>query len=147
MPHMSEPDLNRTILVVVGATLRGEEMDRPLAYRIADEAAKRLPAESGWRALVVSDILYLNDKDLADCPVISLGGPGVNSLSAVLFRELPSVLAIDQTLLIQMDPNLDDRRCCLWGLNHDQTVEAVDLFIKLHLDHFLRGVTGTAAEN
>jgi hypothetical protein len=144
---MPEPDLSRTILIVVGASLRGEEMDRPLGYRIAEEITKRLPADSGWRAVVISDILYLNDKDLADCPVVSLGGPGVNSLSAVLFRELPSVLAIDETLLIQMDADLEDRRCCLWGMDHDQTVEAVDLFIKLHLDHYVRGVTGHTADS
>jgi hypothetical protein len=67
----------------------------------------------------------------------------VNHLSGLLFRELPSVLAIDNVLLIQMDIELMDHRCCLWGMDHDQTVEALELFLtRGYLDQFLAGVTG-----
>lgn len=143
IPTMPELNLDRTILVVTGAVLRAEEMDRALAYRIADEITRRVGPHSDWRPLVISDVLYLNDQQLAGCPTISIGGPGVNNLSAVLLRELPPTLAIDNTLIVQMDPDLNDKRCCLWGMDHDQTVEAVELFLKIgHLDHFLAGVTG-----
>ena len=143
---MSPDALDRTILVVVGASLRAEEMDRPLGYRLADEIKRRLGDGSDWSPLVISDVLYVNDKSLACCPVISLGGPGVNHLSSLLFRELPSVLSIDNVLILQMDVDLVDHRCCLWGMDHDQTVEALDLFIKRgHLDYFLNGVTAAKA--
>jgi hypothetical protein len=142
---MPESDLNQFILIVVGASLRGESADRPLAYRLAGEIEKRLGAESPWKPLVISDVLYINDKKLARLPAISVGGPGVNHLSALLFQELSSVLTIDNVLIIQMDLELADLRCCLWGMDHDQTVEALDMFLKRgYLDRFLEGVANKA---
>ena len=130
------------ILVVAGVSLRAEEMDRPLAYRLADEIRERLGPDPAYSVLVVSDVLYLNDEALAACPIISIGGPGVNNLSAVLFRELSSVLVVDNVLIIQMDVKLADLRCCLWGVDHERTVEALEIFLKRgHLDHFLQGAT------
>jgi hypothetical protein len=138
---MTHTDLNHLLLIVTGASLRGEAADRALAYRLADEINKRLGSESLWEPLVISDVLYLNENELSSQPVISVGGPGVNHLSALLFRELPSVMTIDNTLIIQMDIELEDHRCCLWGMNHEQTVEALDLFLaRGYLDRFLDGV-------
>lgn len=142
MPSMAEINLGRTIFVVTGLTLRAEEADRPLAYRLAQEITRRVPEGSPWRPLVISDVLFLNDKRLARCPVISIGGPGVNKLSAVVFQELACVLAVDNTLIIQMDLDMNDLRCCLWGMDHDQTVQALELFLSRgYLDHFLGGLT------
>jgi hypothetical protein len=139
---MEQTDLEHVIFVVAGASLKGEAMDRPLAYRLAAEIDKKLGEDSPWKSLVISDVLYMNDERLAAQPTISVGGPGVNHLSALLFRELPSVLAIDNVLIIQMDIELNDLRCCLWGMNHEQTVEALDLLFKRgYLDRFLEGVT------
>lgn len=135
---MTEDELQDLILVVVGASLRAEEMDRPLAQRIVEGIRERLGPDDPWRPLIITDLLYLNDERLADLPVISIGGPGVNNLSAILFRELPSVLTIDNVLIIQMDIEGDDRRSCLWGMDHDQTVESLALFLgRGHLDHYL----------
>ncbi len=140
---MPETDLEHVILVVVGASLRAERMDRPLGYRLAEEISRRLGDGSVHRPLVITDVLYLNDECLQRCPTISIGGPGVNGLSAVLFRELPSALAIDNVLIIQMDVELDDHRCCVWGMDHEQTVQALDLFLdRGHLERFLEGVNG-----
>jgi hypothetical protein len=139
---MSETDLGHLVFVVAGASLKGEAMDRPLAYRLAGEIARRLGPDTPWKPLVVSDILYINEEKLASQPTISVGGPGVNHLSGLLFRELSSVLTIDNVLVIQMDIELKDLRCCLWGMNHEQTVEALDLFLKRgYLDRFLEGIT------
>jgi len=139
---MSHTDLGHLILIVAGASLRGESVDRALAYRLAAEIQQRLGPDSPWRPLVISDVLYLNDKDLARQPVISIGGPGVNHLSALLFQELPSVMTIDNALIIQMDIDLADLRCSLWGMDHERTVEALDLFLSRgYLDRFLEGIT------
>lgn len=133
--------LQHKILIVCGATLRAEEMDRRLAYRIADEVSARLQPPAEWQPLVISDILYLNDSHLSAGPLICIGGPGVNSLSGILYHELPSVLTIDNTLIIQMDPDGRDLRCCLWGMDHEQTVRALELFLERgHLDYFLEQV-------
>lgn len=138
---MPTDGLDHTILIVIGASLRAEAMDRPLGYRLADQIERRLGADSPWRPLVISDVLYINDAKLAACPTISIGGPGVNHLSALLFRELPSALAVDNVLIIQMDVELSDLRCCVWGMDHEQTVQALDLFISRgYLDQYLAAV-------
>ncbi len=138
---MADYDLDTLILIVTGSTLRAEDKDRPLAQQLAAEIATRLPDGSGWRCLIVSDLYYINNEDLHSCPTISLGGPGVNHLSAVLFRELPPALAVDNVLLIQMDVTMQDMRAAVWGLNHETTVEALRTFIeKGHLERYVAGV-------
>lgn len=144
---MAEYDLDRLVLVVTGSTLRAEDADRPLANRLAEEVRKRLPAESGWRCVVISDVYYINDEDLRDCPVISIGGPGVNHLAGVFLRELSAALAIDGVLLIQMDVALEDLRASIWGMDHEKTVEALNTFIgKGYLDRFVQGVLRQSGE-
>lgn len=138
-------DHEHLILIVIGASLRAEHMDRPMGYRLADEIRARLGPDSLYRPLVVSDLLYVNEPKLDTYPTISIGGPGVNHLSALMFRELPSVLTVDNVLIIQMDADLKDLRCCLWGMDHEQTVECFKLFLdRGYLDHFLGGVTSQA---
>ncbi len=141
---MAELDLEQTILIVVGISLRAEKKDRVLAYRLSEEAQRLLEqAESAWQTRVITDVLYLNTSQLTALPTISFGGPGVNKLSGMLYEELPYALAIDHTLLIQMDVDMNDQRCCIWGMDHDLTVEALDLFIQRgYLVRYLQGVTG-----
>ena len=80
-------------------------------------------------------------------PVISVGGPGVNALSAQLSDELPTPVAIEDTLVVQMDLEMNDPRCAVWGMNHLDTVRAVDLFIaKGYLNIFVDGVIGKLNE-
>jgi hypothetical protein len=134
-------DVDKLILIVTGSTVRAEDKDRPLANRLARAIRRRLPPGSAWKVVVISDLYYLNNDDLHDCPMISVGGPGVNHCSQVLYRELPAVLAVEHVLLIQMDVGLEDLRICLWGMDHDTTVEALQTFVrKGYLDRYLAGV-------
>lgn len=143
---MAEYDLDKMILVVVGTTIRAEDKDRPLANRLAATICDRLPADPAWRCMVVSDVYYINNEDLQPCPTISFGGPGVNHLSRILFHELPSALAVDGVLLIQMDMEMKDHRVCIWGTNHETTVEALETFLeKGYLDRYLSGVLAADA--
>lgn len=143
---MTDYDLDYLILIVTGTTLRAEDKDRPLAYRVVDAIHERLPADSRWRPLVISDVYYVNQPALHDCPAISIGGPGVNRLTQILYGELSVVLAVDHVFSIQMDVGTDDHRAVVWGMNHDTTVEAIETFIeKGHLDRFLAGVRGLEA--
>lgn len=135
---MADYDLDSLILIVTGSTLRAEDKDRPLAYALAGEVRKRLPEGSSWQCLVISDLHYINAEELHECPLICVGGPGVNHLAAVLFRELPPALAVDRVLLIQMDVECKDLRTSLWGMDHETTVEALQTFVqKGYLDRFL----------
>ncbi len=140
-----EYDLDNLILIVTGSSLRAEDKDRPLAYALAAEIKKRLPEGSSWRSLVIGDLHYINTEELHECPLVCIGGPGVNHLANVLLRELPPVLAVDRVLLIQMDLEMKDLRTCIWGMDYDTTVDAVQTFIqKGYLDRFLKGVLSSS---
>jgi hypothetical protein len=136
----SEEHPVNTVFVVTGASLRAESMDRPLAYRVKAAIDEHIDDDGldDWECVVISDVWYLNHDRFAGLPTISIGGPGVNALSAYLYERLPSTLAIDNVLIIQMDLTFEDKRCAVWGMDNEATVEAVDTFLeKGYLDRFL----------
>jgi hypothetical protein len=146
---VSEIDTDRLICIVVGVQLRAELGDRPLAYRIEREMRTRLEAALGkppegepprLSPVVISDVYYLNSEEMQARPAVSVGGPAMNALSALLADKLPTAVAIEDTLVIQMDLDMEDRRCAVWGMNHLDTVRAVELFISKYLDVFVAGV-------
>jgi len=47
---------------------------------------------------------------------------------------------VENTLVVQMDLEMADVRCAVWGMDHLDTVRAVDLFIAKYLDTFVAGV-------
>ena len=151
---MPDIDTDRLICIVVGVQLRAELGDRPLAYRVEQELRQRLEAALGKPAegepprlapVVLSDVYYLNNDELQARPAISVGGPGMNALSAMLVDKLPTAVAIEKTLVVQMDLEMDDVRCAVWGMDHLDTVRAVDLFITKYLDRFVEGVVAGLA--
>src|SRR5215208_4465650 len=106
---MPEIDPDRLIWIVTGVQLKAELGDRPLAYRIEKELRDRLAAllekpEAGepprLTPVVVSDVYYLNNDDAKTGPTISIGGPGMNALSAALVEQLPTPVAIENTLVV-----------------------------------------------
>lgn len=146
---MPDIDTDRLICIVVGVQLRAELGDRPLAYRVEQEVRDRLDAELGkppeggpprLAPVVLSDVFYLNSEELQARPCISVGGPAMNAVSAMLVDKLPTAVAVEDTLVIQMDLDMDDQRCAVWGMNHLDTVRAVELFVSKYLDTFLVGV-------
>ena len=162
---MPELDPDRLLWIVTGVQLNAELGDRPLAYRIEREVKARLtellPAEADddgaadpdrprqprLAPVVVSDVYYLNSDDAQRGPTISVGGPGVNAVSASLAEQLPTPVAIENTLVVQMDLEVADVRCAVWGMNHLDTVRAVDLFIaKGYLETFVKGVVRKVVE-
>ena len=147
---MADIDTDRLIAIVTGIQLTAELGDRPLAYRIEREVRDRLEAALGkapeggpprLAPAVVSDVFYLNNDDIQGRPTISIGGPGMNAVSAMLVEHLPTALSIEHTLVIQMDLEMHDARCAVWGMNHLDTVRAVETFLaKGYLDAFVAGV-------
>jgi len=147
---MPEIDTDRLIWIVTGIQLTAELGDRALAYKIEREIKAKLetllppPAPGEPPRLVpavVSDVYYLNSDDAQAGPTISVGGPGVNAVSASLADQLPPAVTIQDTLVVQMDVEMEDHRCAVWGMNHLDTVRAVDLFIaKGYLEAFVKGV-------
>ena len=153
---MAEIDTDRLVCIVVGVQLRAELGDRPLAYRVEQELRTRLEAALGkppegepprLSPVVITDVYYLNNEPLHARPVISIGGPAMNALSAMLVDQLPTAVAVENTLVIQMDLDLNDPRCAVWGMDHLDTVRAVDLFVAKYLDVFVTGVVREARES
>jgi hypothetical protein len=153
---MPEIDVDRLLCIVVGVQLRAELGDRPLAYRIEQEVRSRLDAALGKPAegelprltpVVITDVYYLNNDALQSRPAISVGGPAMNALSAMLVDQLPTAVAIENTLVVQMDLEMKDLRCAVWGMDHLDTVRSIDLFIsKGYLDTFVAGVVAALGE-
>lgn len=140
------PDQNLSdhgLLIVTGSRLRAEQADRPLAYRLKSAIESRFRhQEMDPEVVVLNDLWYLAADALHAIPVISIGGPGVNALSAYLYRKLPKVMVVDNQLLIQMDLHLADLRATVWGVNHKTTAQALELFqSRGYLEQFLSAVT------
>jgi len=130
-------DATRSVLLVVGSRLAAEREHRPLAY----ELCGRVQAAGGAGALdavVCSDLWYLNHPGLQSRPVISVGPPGDNALSARLVDRLPVATAIEGVFAVQLDLDFVDLKACLWGVDVDSTRLAVDAFAERYLDDFVR---------
>lgn len=142
-------DSDRLILIVTGAHLRAETGDRPLAYRLRDRMLRWLGRGDDQDAPVVvcSDLWYLNRDELRECPTVSIGGPGVNALSAYLGDKLPSAFAVEGVLVVQLDPEFDDRLACCWGVDHGATASAVEAFAERYLDDFMTAATSDWPES
>ena len=155
-------DAGPLVLIVVGAHLRAEMADRPIAYWIRDRVLSWLDAKFAvdaaaaaaaadvedadpgqprpghpCRVVVCSDVWYLNDASLRVWPTVSLGGPGVNALSAYLADKLPGLLVVDDVLMVQMDPELSEVTASVWGIDHAATVSAAEAFAERYLDAFM----------
>ncbi len=46
----------------------------------------------------------------------------------------------DERLMVQLDPEFVDLRACIWGMDHETTVEAVQIFTERYMDGYLRAV-------
>jgi hypothetical protein len=129
-----------TLFIVTGACLRAERLDRPLAARVRAAAELRLRSRllEEPDVVLLSDVWYLNSRELHQVPTISVGGPGVNHVAAVWQRRLPYALLVENVFQIQMDVAAKDTRCSIWGMDHETTTEAVETFLtRGHLDRFL----------
>ena len=128
----------RLLLIVTGSTLRAEESDRPLAYYLQQRVqAVAADLDVAFRTVVVADFRWMNDDALQVLPTISLGGPGVNALAHKWFDEVPFSLAVDEQYCIQMDPDLDEPRASIWGMDNSTTQIAASIFVDRYLPRFL----------
>jgi hypothetical protein len=131
----------RLLLIVTGSTLRAEELDRPLAYylkqRIDRAPTPTDPALGPFRVRVVADFRWIHEKKLQALPTISVGGPAVNALARDWLEVVPVSLAVDEQYYIQMDPDLEETRASIWGMDNPTTQIAVSVFLERFLPRFL----------
>ena len=128
-------DIRSTVLLVVGHGILPEEEDRPIAYDLKRRINTR--GQGSRSAVVVTDVWMLNQEMAEFFPAIAIGGPGMNAFTAQIYEELPVAFSRDQQLFVQMNPE-HGKRAALWGMDHQATREAVDIFVKDgFLDRFL----------
>jgi len=83
--------------------------------------------------LTLTDVWYLNHRAYESRPVISIGEPRHNALTAFLTEGLPVAYVEEDRLLIQVaEAPGGVPRACIWGDGPARTERAVDRF----LDHF-----------
>jgi hypothetical protein len=133
------------VLIVVGAHLRAEQGDRPLAYQLRDQVEQWVSRHSDAlatpiQAVVCTDIWYLNNSTLHVRPTVSIGGPGVNALSSHFAQSITGRSNEEQQVVIQIDPDFTDLRVSIWGTDHELTAKGLDLFFKDYLESFLKAV-------
>ena len=144
----------RLLLIVTGSTLCAEEMDRPLGYYLKQRVEEVLPASadqagstkpghdlSDYQVRVIADFRWIHDEFLQSLPTISLGGPGVNALAHRWLEEVPISLAYNERYFIQMDPDLNEPRVSIWGMDNPTTQIAVSIFLDRFLPPFLERCT------
>jgi len=128
-------DIQSTVLLVVGYGILPEEEDRPIAYELKRLINTR--GQGSQSAVVVTDMWALNHEMAEFFPAVAIGGPGVNVFTAQIYEELPVALSQDQQLFIQMHSD-HGKRAALWGMDHQATRKAVEIFVKEgFLDRFL----------
>ena len=138
---MADSSSARLLLIVTGSALRAEEVDRPLAYYLRKQVEEQLDARddnrAGFQVRVVSDLRWLHDETFQEMPTLSIGGPGVNLLSHRWLEELPLSLAVEDQYFIQMDPDLNELKASIWGMDNPNTQIAVSAFVGRFLSRFL----------
>lgn len=139
---MPQIDPDKLLPIVVGSHLSAEAADRALAYSLLEKIRHWLQSHriDHLQPLVLTDVWYLNHAALQQRPTISIGGPGVNALSAYFHEKLPTALQVEEQLLIQFDVEMTDLRASIWGMDRSLTAAALELFAKKYLDEFLRAV-------
>jgi hypothetical protein len=134
-------DTEDTVLVVTGIDVPAEMNDRPLAYRLKAEFDRRGGGRPFRAGLVVSDAWFAQNRIFHLCPVVSVGGPGVNALAASLVEDLPFLVKREDRVFVQGSWDGDQRRVSLWGMDRVATAEAVEAFLtEGYCDAFLRKV-------
>ncbi len=127
--------------MVVGAHLRAEAIDRPLAHNVRDQIQRRLESRGAGEiphldhALVCTDLWYLNQPELRRRPTITIGPPEVNALTAYLADKIPSADARRGEWVVQFESG--DAMAACWGTSPGGTAHAVRVFLDRYLESFL----------
>jgi hypothetical protein len=138
-------DTDETVLIVTGTEIPAEMNDRPLAYGLKGEIDRRGEGKPFRGAVVVSDAWYAQNRIFHLCPVVAVGGPGVNALSASLANDLPMVVRRDDRVFVQGSWDGEQKRASLWGVDRGATAQAVEIFVRDgHCDSFLKAAWKTA---
>jgi hypothetical protein len=131
-------DTDETVLIVTGTEIPAEMNDRPLAYGLKAEIDRRGEGKPFRGAVVVSDAWYAQNRIFHLCPVVAVGGPGVNALAASLANDLPMIFRQGDRVFVQGSWDGEQKQVSLWGVDRTATAQAVEAFVRDgHCDAFL----------
>jgi len=136
----TSPTPGHMLPIIVGAGPRAEISDRPLAQAVLDAIhgeATGLLHGTNLHPIILTDLWYLNDRDLLVQPSIVIGDPEQNAASAFHAPRLPTILLVEDHYRILMDQDGGIGHACMWGSGHDATISAVSTFIDRFLGTFL----------
>jgi hypothetical protein len=138
-------EIEDLLLIVVGAHIKSEIADRPLGQRLQRvirdwQAAVLEEGDQVLLPVLVSDVWFLNDRDLMQQPCITIGEPGLNAATAYYATRLPKSYVVENVCAIQFDPQFLDGSVCIWGKDAASTELAVETFIARHLEAYLKAV-------
>lgn len=133
------------LLIVVGAHLRSEIADRPLAQRLLRlirnwQAATLESGDEPLLPVICTDVWYLNDRELMQQPCIVIGEPGYNAATAYYAARAPKVYVVEDVCAVQFDPEFLDPSVCIWGSDARGTEAGFDAFVARHLDRYLKAI-------
>lgn len=145
MPPDMVLETTRLLPVVVGAHPRSEISDRPLANRLVAairQWQRQHEEQSDLRLIpmVMTDLWYLNDRELLLQPTIAIGEPGLNAASAYFGTRLPQAYVVDGQLQVLADLGFVEPSVTMWGVDAHATRTALDWFIARHLSRFLDSI-------
>jgi len=128
--------------VVVGAHPRSEMRDRPLASRLLQairlwQRENLQDARSRLRPIILTDLWYLNDKELLLQPTICIGDPSSNAATAYYATRLPKAYVVDGQLQVLADMQFLEPTVVMWGIDANTTRTALDWFIARAMPSFL----------
>ena len=120
-------DLSLVVPVVVGAHIEAELGDRAtaqwLADQLTDDLCQRCP---GLRAVVCTDLWYLNDDRLRSRPAVA--------------DKLPDVYSVKDVLIVQLDLHAIDLVAACWGRDAIATRQAAQVFAERYMGGFCDSV-------
>lgn len=118
---------SRCILIVTGCAIQCELLDRPVAEILRDAIDGTRGDNTSRRAVVLGDMFYSNHLKESTNPVISVGGPLVNTVTDWILsgKQPQGKHGIHQYI----DREQNRIRIALWGDNATQTRISVEKFI------------------
>ena len=122
------PDRRWTVLVVVGAGVVPQIHDGVTASQLKIELDARGDGDLKC-ALVVTDVGLLREPVFRQCPLICLGGPAANALTAELEGSVPSDPRSTTRVRVHHDLSNAGRQVLLWGTDAPATTAAVEQFL------------------
>jgi hypothetical protein len=128
-----------TIILVVGVWIFAELLDRTFAEVLRNQINKigRVEEYPFRRAIILTDAAWFADKDIANNPVIAIGGPAVNRLSAEFDKWQAPPGSAEGKYPISGDHLLTGffrknarglPQVALWGKTSRETKEAVEYY-------------------